>query len=145
MLHVYHFACIHGCIFKGRYVFGELYVLQAYKIAAWTVICEVWSGNVVVILSRRAFGIMVFGHVWLHPFHCAFHFMFCWCFVNFVAGAILAERFLSLDLTRDMTFSGAIALLLGVFTLECFDVFVGVPLFLAGAIVTLRFESHHAM
>ena len=59
-----------------------------------------------------------------------------------MASAILLERFLSLDFTWKMTFSGAIALQLGLSIIPCFDVLVGVSVFVARAIDILRFASH---
>ena len=83
-------------------VFGALYVLQVYKIVAGTVICEVWHS------PRNSFakciGIVFFGQVCFHPFHCVLRFTLCLCFVNFAAGTIHAQFFLSLDLTWKVTF-----------------------------------------
>ena len=45
-----------------------------------------------------------FGHACLHPCHSLLRFTFCSCCVNFVAGTMLSERFLSLDLNWKMTF-----------------------------------------
>ena len=66
-------------------------------------------------------GVGFFGDVCLHPLHCVLRFTLCSCFVSFVAGAILSERFLSLDLTQKITFSDTIALLLGLAAIDCFD------------------------
>ena len=64
--------------------------------------------------------------------------------MNFVPRAILSERLLSLDLTGNITFSGAIALVLGLATIECFY-FERSSLFLAGAIFMVRFSSHRLL
>ena len=80
----------------------------------------------------------------LHLFHCVLRFTVCSRFVNFVPRAILSERLLSLDLTGNITFSGAIALVLGLATIECFY-FECSSLFLAGAIFMVRFSSHRLL
>ena len=84
-------------------VFGELYVLQAYKILAGTAICEVWK--CIYNSIAECIGIVFFGHVCFHPFHCVLRFTLCLCFASFAAEkTICSELLQSFDLTWKTTF-----------------------------------------
>ena len=122
---------------KANTLFGELYVLQLYNIAALMVICEVWqccSCSVVAgILNHMFFGHVCFAFV---PLCFAFHGLLAQYFRNVFYLLVWIEKW---------HFCSAIALLLGVPTLECCDVLLGASLILAGKIVILRFELHRLL
>lgn len=84
-------------------IFGELHFVRVYKIVASKVICGVKH-------CPRYFIVECTGSCLLPSAPLCFAFHVLLCFVDFLAGAILLERCLSL-----------VALLLGLATLACFD------------------------